>query len=217
MVLRPEPGGRTTAERLAAAGLPTLQMPLFETTAIDWTPPSDRYDALLLTSANAVRHAGAGLSALRALPVVAVGNGTAAAAREAGFVVAAVGKGNGAQALALAHQKGWRRILRLAARDRTVLEGVTDLPVYASNPLIPPLSALKAAVDTVALVHSSRAASVFRELLERDAVPVETIRLAAISEAVAAAAGTGWNRIMVAPKPNDAALVEIACTLAIDP
>ena len=217
LVLRPEPGGRATGERLAAAGLPILQMPLFETTAIAWTPPTGRYDALLLTSANAVRHAGAGLSSLRALPVVAVGHGTAAAARNAGFDVVAVGGGDGAQALALAHQKGWHSILRLAARDRTMLEGVTDVPVYASNPLIPPRGALKAVRGTVALVHSSRAAPLFRELLERDAVPVDDIRLAAMSEAVADAAGTGWNRIMVAPKPNDAMLVEVACTLAIDP
>lgn len=217
LVLRPEPGGSVTAGRLTAAGLPVRQLPLFETAAIDWTPPIDQHDALLLTSANAVRHAGPRLSALSTLPVVAVGHRTAAAARDAGLTVAAVGQGDGAQALALAHQKGWQRILRLAARDRTTLEGVTDIPVYASNALTPPAGALDMARGTVSLLHSSRAASMFRQLLERDAVPPDTIRLAAISRAVADTAGTGWDRIIVATRPSDAALVEVACTLAIDP
>ncbi|WP_231022837.1 uroporphyrinogen-III synthase [Sphingomonas sp. IC-11] len=216
LVLRPEPGGSATADRLRAAGLLAIRLPLFRVAPIAWSPPADQYDALLLTSANAVRQAGSALSALRALPVVAVGRGTAAAARTAGFTVAAVGRSDGAQALALARQNGWHRILRLAGRERTRLEGVTDIPVYASNPLPPPPNALRVAQGAVALLHSSRAATHFRHLLERDVVDPKTVRIAAISSAVVDAAGTGWNRIVIAKEPNDAALVAATCTLAID-
>lgn len=193
-----------------------VQLPIFRVAPIAWSPPGDRHDALLLTSANAVRHAGPGLSALRALPVVAVGRGTAAAAGAAGLAVAAVGCSDGAQAVALARQNGWHRILRLAGQERTRLEGVVDIAVYASNPLNPPPGALHVAQDAVVLLHSSRAATHFRQLLGRDGVDPETVRIAAISSAVAQAAGTGWNRILIARKPNDAALVEATCTLAID-
>ena len=50
---------------------------------------AQRFDGLLLTSANAMRYGGEGLRALRGLKVYAVGEATAEAAREAGFDIAA--------------------------------------------------------------------------------------------------------------------------------
>ena len=58
----------------------------------------------MLTSANAIRHGGAGLERLRSLPVHAVGEATAAAAREAGFAVAGIGEG-GCRATWLARRR----------------------------------------------------------------------------------------------------------------
>lgn len=216
LVLRPEPGNAATARRLEAAGLTVARLPLFGTVAIEWTPPDDPYDALLLTSANAARLAGAGLAVLRHLPVIAVGAGTAAAAEDAGLRIAAVGQGDGAQALSLAHRNGWHRILRLAARDRIFLPGVEDIPVYASEPRIPAPGTMRLAKSTVTLLHSPRAATLFRRLLERDQTSLASVRIAAISDAVAQAAGKGWDGSLIAAEPNDAALVQAACTLAID-
>ncbi|OWK28396.1 uroporphyrinogen-III synthase [Sphingomonas dokdonensis] len=217
LILRPEPGNSATAARAAAAGLAVIRLPLFEVVALPWTPPAGNYDALLLTSANAVRHAGAELAALAHLPVVAVGAGTAAAARAAGLTVAAVGHGDGTAALALAHRHGWRHLLRLAGRERTELAGVIDVEVYASRALSPSAESLRAAAGTVALLHSARAAALFRQLLDRERARVETIDIAAISVGVAAAAGTGWNTVVIADQPSDAALIAATCTLAIDP
>lgn len=217
LILRPEPGNSATAARVEDAGLPVVQLPLFAVVALPWKPPTDRYDALLLTSANAVRHAGTGLAALAHLPVVAVGAGTAAAATEAGLTVAAVGRGDGAAALALAHRRGWRRLVRLSGRERLSLEDVTDVPVYASAAIAPVAGALRVASGAVALLHSARAATVFRDLLSRDAVPPHGVRIAANSGSVADAAGRGWNRLLVAEQPSDAALVAAARMLAIDP
>lgn len=217
LILRPEPGNSATAARVKDAGLPVVQLPLFAVVALPWEPPTDRYDALLLTSANAVRHAGTGLAALAHLPVVAVGAGTAAAATEAGLTVAAVGRGDGAAALTIAHRRGWRRLVRLSGRERLSLEDVTDVPVYASDAIAPVAGALRVASGAVALLHSARAATVFRDLLSRDAVPPHGVRIAAISGSVADAAGRGWNRLLVAEQPSDAALVAAARMLAIDP
>lgn len=218
LILRPEPGNAATAARVEAAGLDAIRLPLFAVVALPWSPPPFRdYDSLLLTSANAVRHAGDGLDALRTLPVVAVGAGTAAAARARGLDVVAVGTGDATQALALARAGDFRRVLRLAGRDRIPLAGVTDIPVYASDPIVPAPDRLAFAADGVALLHSARAAVHFAALVDRAGLPRAAIRLAALSHAVATAAGDGWAAIAVAADPTDAMLVAAARTLAIDP
>ena len=66
VVLRPEPGNTRTATALRALGMDVRQIPLFAVVPVDWTSPDPaRFDALLLTSANAVRRAGIGVEALK--------------------------------------------------------------------------------------------------------------------------------------------------------
>lgn len=207
LVLRPAPGNARTCARLAAAGLRPVALPLFEIVACDWTPPDPHgIDALLLTSAQAAHHAGAGLARLAHLPVVAVGAATAAAARRAGLSVAITGQGDAAAAVAQA--AAFPRLLHLAGRDRVALPGVAAITVYASEPLAVAPGALHAALDAVVLLHSARAATRFVALAA--GMPRTRIRVAALSEAVARAAGDGWARVVVAGTPDDAALVAAA-------
>ncbi len=93
LILRPEPGASATLARARALGLDAIAIPLFAIEPVGWhrPDPSD-FDALLLTSANAIRAGGPGLDGLRNLPVYAVGEGTATAARECGLAVAATGQ-----------------------------------------------------------------------------------------------------------------------------
>ena len=73
VVLRPEPGNADTCAKLRGLGLEPLAMPVFTVVPVAWTPPDfGGFDAVLLTSANAVRH-GALPDTLKALPVIAVG------------------------------------------------------------------------------------------------------------------------------------------------
>lgn len=207
-VLRPEPGNARTAVAIVAMGRRALRVPLFAVRPIAWTPP-DRgdFDALLLTSANAVRHGGAGLAHLRGLPVLAVGAATAAAARAAGFVVAATGD---AGVDALLADRAPARLLHLAGRERMPRDDVTAIAVYAADPLPIAAAALVALEGSVALLHSARAARALAALpLDRD-----RIRIAALSEAVAAAAGLGWDRCVAAASPDDGTLLALAATLA---
>lgn len=208
LVLRPEPGAGATVARLAAAGVAAVAVPLFRVVPVAWSRPAGTFDALLLTSANAVRHGA--LDAVRDLPVVAVGAATAAAARAAGFEVVATGDGDGTVAVRAA---GGRRLLHLAGRDRVDIAGVTAVTVYASEATTPAPGALDVAEDGVVLLHSARAAARFAAL---SAAPRSRVRLAAISETVAAAAGTGWAQVAAAARPTDAALVALAASLAID-
>jgi uroporphyrinogen-III synthase len=217
-VLRPEPGNTATAAAIEALGLTAIRLPLFEVHAIDWTPPDvTRFDALLLTSANALRRAGPGLATLRGLPVHAVGDATAAAARDAGLEVVAVGDRDGAALVAAAAASGVQRALLLGGRDRAVEEHpiiAEAIAVYASEPVAVALEALDQLAGSVVLLHSARAARRVADLIDRAGIDRRTVRLAAISAAAAEAAGRNWEGIAAAASPDDATLIQLARTLA---
>ncbi|QKR99180.1 uroporphyrinogen-III synthase [Sphingomonas sp. CL5.1] len=215
IVLRPAPGDARTIARLTALGIPARALPLFAVHPVAWSLPAGAFDALLITSVNAIRHAE--LDGVRGLPVVAVGEASAAAARAAGLDVAIVGASDGMTVVAEAREAGFARLLHLAGYDRIGLPGMTAVTVYRSEALDPPPGALEVARGQVALLHSPRAAGRFAALVDRDGVPRASIRLAALSEAVARAAGAGWGETLAATRPDDASLVALAARLAIDP
>ncbi|WP_395621920.1 uroporphyrinogen-III synthase [Sphingomonas daechungensis] len=212
-VFRPEPASRQTIVKARALGLDANPIPLFELEALDWSPPNPHdFDGLLLTSANTVKMAGDRLDRFRTLPVHAVGEGTAVAAQVAGLGIATVGSG-GVDVL-LAEVDPSARLLHLCGEDRREPEvngrTIVSLPIYRA--------AEKASVDgigdlsgQVAVLHSPRAARRLAELVET--ADRATIRIAAISEATAAAAGDGWEELEVATSPNDAELLALAARL----
>ena len=213
-VLRPEPGNAATIARVEAAGLAAVRLPLFVVRSLGWTAPDPAaFDALILTSANAARLAGPGLDSLAGLPVFAVGPATAAAARARGLTIAETGDGDGAEIVTAMAARGFTRALLLAGRERHVDVGgivAEAISVYASDPLPIGDRSIAGLADTVALLHSARAGERLADLVDTRA----SIRLAAISEAVAAAAGTGWAAIAVAPTPDDATMIALARRLA---
>src|SRR3546814_6599407 len=77
LVTRPQPGADTTAERLSALGHDVRTAPLFTVHSLQWSPPGEVIDALMVTSANAMRLSGPLPEAWRALPCYAVGEATA--------------------------------------------------------------------------------------------------------------------------------------------
>lgn len=217
-ILRPEPGASATVERARGLGLDAFAMPLFVIEPVAWEVAElDAFDALLLTSANAVRQAGRGLERLSRLPVYAVGDATAAAAREAGFRVAASGYGGLEELLAsipadlrLLHLCGEHRIGPPASRP------ITAIAVYRSAELPPPERLHQIEGQTVA-VHSPRAAKRLAELVDDAAIDRRTIRVAAISPAAASAAGAGWEDCQAADRPSDTALLVLAARLCDNP
>ncbi|MEG3124544.1 uroporphyrinogen-III synthase [Sphingomonas sp. GB1N7] len=213
-VLRPEPGNAATIARIAAIGLRAISLPLFEVAPLAWTPPDPAaHDALILTSANTLRHGGAGLAALRALPVFAVGAITAAAAANAGFRVVIIGEADAATLLAQAETQGISRALYLGGRDRMVSSGgivTATISVYASRALPIRPEQIAELRDQVVLLHSVRAARAFAGL----AGDRSTYRIATLSPAILNAAGPGWQRAVSAAAPSDEALIAAAVTLA---
>jgi len=171
-VIRPEPGCAASVAAARVLGLEAHGFPLFEVVARDWDAADPiEFDGLLVGSANAFRLGGAGLAALRSLPVHAVGKTTADAAREAGFAVATVGDG-GLQAV-LDGLRGPAHLLRLAGEERIALVppagiAITERVVYASEARAMPLSlAALLGEGAVVLLHSGEAARHFAAECER--------------------------------------------------
>ncbi len=227
VVLRPEPGNTRTADALRALGLEVRQVPLFAVTPVDWTAPDPAgFDGLLLTSANAVRHGGAGLDPFKRLPVVAVGAATAAAASEAGFAVAVTGGEDARAVVAEARDRGFARLLHLAARERAPSDatidgagggtGVEAITVYASDAVPLDADIGRSFENAVVLVHSARAAARLGDIVAGRADRAR-IEIVAISRAVGDAAGEGWAAVSIAPQPSDPALVSLAAARATRP
>jgi uroporphyrinogen-III synthase len=214
LVLRPEPGASATVTRALELGLDAAAAPLFAVEPVQWEAPDPaQFDALLLTSANAVRHGGQQLQRLRGLQVYAVGEATAEAAREAGFEVALSGD-SGVDAL-LAAMEPKLNLLHLCGADyrepQNAPQEVTRVIVYRVRALDAP--DLLHASGAVALIHSPRAGRRFAELIADRG----SIAIAAISAAAAEAAGEGWESVSVADAPNDEALLALAARLCNNP
>ena len=210
IVLRPVPGASETVRKARERGLETISIPLFELEPVSWQAPGpEQLDGLLLTSANAVRLGGEGLHGLRRLPVCAVGEATADAARNAGFKVAMTGDSGVARLLA-ALPPGLR-LLHLCGADRKSVpratQTVTEMVVYQSKPIEAPQ--LTGTSGSVTLIHSPRAGQRFAELVSDRS----SISIAAISPAAAEATGSGWKSVAVADRPTDDALLALAARL----
>lgn len=220
-ILRPEPGNAATAARAVALGLRVIRLPLFEIHGLAWLPTDpSAHDALVLTSANAVRHAGPRLHDYAHLPIFAVGKATAQAAHAAGLNVTATGS-DGMTALSeTLDRHGIARALHLAGRDRVAVDAphVSDVRiVYASEAIAIAPEDVARLSGCIALLHSPRAAMRFAGAVDAGGIDRASIAIAAISDAVMATAGSGWGAVQAAPEPTDAALLAIATLFAEGP
>jgi uroporphyrinogen-III synthase len=220
LVLRPQPGAERTAARARGRGFDPVVAPLFEVRPVAWSAPDPAaFDAVMLTSANAIRHGGPAIALYRHLPIYAVGAMTAAAAGDAGFHAIVTGAADGAALLARAEADGRGRLLHLAGRDHRPAERegvrIERRVVYASEALdrLPDPARDALAAGAVALLHSARAAATFRALAEAAGFDAGGLRIAAISAPALAAAGPGWRASAAAARPTDAALLAAAARL----
>lgn len=216
VILRPEPGANATLRAARALGLDAHAFPLFAVTPLDWEPvEAAQVDALVLGSANALRHGGAALEAYRGKPAYAVGETTAKAAREAGLDVVLTGRG-GLQLVMPRIAPEHRRLLRLTGREHLDLktpEGteVKTRAVYASDPLpVPGDLAALLRQPVLALLHSGLAAEYFSQVCNSLEIERGHVHLAAIGPRVAALAGTGWASLRSSGQAEDTALLALA-------
>lgn len=216
IIIRPQPGCDATLTVARDLRLDAYGFPLFEVAPVAWEAPDPAgVDALLIGSANAVRHAGEQLQLYAGKPAYAVGRATAEVAQQAGFAIAMVGSG-GLQAVLNRIDPAHGHLLRLAGRERTDLTPpagfeMTERVTYESRALAMPQELAKMlASPAVVMLHSAEAARHFAAECDRWAVERAHIALAAMGPRIANAAGAGWEQLEIAAKPEDTALLALA-------
>lgn len=220
LVVRPEPGNCATVAAARALGLTAWSEALFRIAPTAWNPPpAPEFDAVLIGSANALRHGGQALAGYAALLAYVVGEATAEAAREAGFSVAAIGSGGLQDLIARLSRDKRRRVLRLAGADHvalTLAEGteIVTAMVYEALPL--PMSAdcaVRLGQGAVTLLHSAAAARHFAAECARLRVDRGAVALACLGPRIADAAGEGWASVASAERSDDTALLALAAEM----
>ncbi|OYX67051.1 MAG: hypothetical protein B7Y88_04320 [Sphingomonadales bacterium 32-64-17] len=220
IVIRPEPGATSTAAAARARGLDMEVFPLSEAQATQWSAPDPQnFDALLVGSANVFRLGGAWMDAFRKLPVHAVGQTTAEAARSAGFQVDLIGKG-GLQSILDAQAGQTIRYLRLGGAERVAVNPAPGTVIEARTvyeivhlPMPQALADRLREGKALVLLHSAGAARHFAAECDGLGIARGGIGLACLGPRIAEAAGEGWATIASAPQPGDAALLALAAEL----
>ncbi len=226
LVTRPEPGASRTAERLSALGHEPVLLPLTGIAPLP-TPAiaAACFDAVAVTSANALRNAAEELLAQAArLPCFAVGSETASLAAEAGFAAVASANGDAGDLAILIKQRlpGGSRILYLCGRLRrpafeaalledgfavAAIETYETLPAdYTPESLAVQLG--EATIDLV-LVYSAEAAIALVRLMHAQMPPKlsQAPLFLCISTRVAAILSGERHKTLVAAEPTEASML----------
>lgn len=201
-----------TARAVRGLGCEALVVPLFEAVPVAWDVTDARFDAVAMTSANAARLGGERLSSLTHLPLYAVGEATAAAARSAGFHDVTIGAGDAGDLAQLIPDGA--RLLHLCGTERRALAtgSVVEVAVYAMRPrAIDDAGLVALASANVALVHAASAAARLADLVPSDRRA--TIAIVAVSARAAAPLGPDWRSIAVAKRPRGDAMLALVASL----
>jgi uroporphyrinogen-III synthase len=235
LVTRPNPDDETTASALRARGFEVLRAPMLRFEPVAFRDDEDaRYGAVIVTSANALRGIAPHLKGNRLLklPLFAVGEHTASAARGIGFekIIPANGDATALRDLVLASVKAKElkkssTLLYLAgadlARDLAGELGERGFSVVTHTTYrMVPLSSLPretcdafAANQVEAVLHySRRSARAFLEAARAAGVEISALAIpqCCISDAVASILrDAGATQVMVAASPHENALFEV--------
>ena len=214
--IRAEPALGATVETGIGYGLEIEGYPLSRVDPVLWeTPPVEDFDGLLVGSANAFRHGGPALSQYERLPVLAVGETTAAIANMHGFTVEKTGDG-GLQQLLDGLDGTPRRLLRLTGErnvDVVPPEGIEIAECVVYRTIEVPIDeefAAKLAHKSLILLYSAGAAAHFAQECDRLAINRGKLSVAALGPRILDAAGGGWGDARYAEEPNENALLALA-------
>jgi len=232
LVTRPREEAAELAAALAARGIDAIVEPLMEIHyRTEPAPDLSGAQAVLCTSANGVR-ALARLSAERGVPVLAVGDATAARARHEGFASVASAGGAVEDLVRLARERLRAERGRLVHVAGSIVAGdlagalgeagfaVERLVLYEARPVAAlgaaTARALAAGLIDYALFFSPRTASVFARVAERAGLAEALHTTVAVSISPAADAALGPLRFRarhVVAAPNQPALLAVLDTL----
>lgn len=223
LITRPLAGATRTAERLRALGHDPFVAPLLTVEPTGEPPPAGPFDAVLVTSANAVPSLTCLPATATARPVFALGVRTAALLREAGLPNVREG-GSDARALAASVRAAMREaatLLHVAGRDRKPEPQAslaaaghsvivwTAYAAVASTSLPAPIATALAQGEIDAMLHySRRSAVILRRLSEAGGVlqQLNDVWHICLSDDVAEAL-PGARRLAIAGCPSEDAML----------
>lgn len=220
LILRPTDGALQSAAVARELGFDPIIASASKICALDWEAPDpSEFDAIMITSANALRHGGDVIMQYRYLPMFAVGKATAKLATDMGFNIAAIGQG-GAKALwPLIVSHGAKNILRLVGRDYVTVNSdlnVRTIMTYEARalPMADDLMALM--MDTNAphifTFHSAKAVQIFDDYI----ADLQNYGMkfnkslhyaAALAPTIAQQLSPDWRKIIISPSASDAAMM----------
>jgi uroporphyrinogen-III synthase len=226
LITRPEPGAGETAASVVSLGFRPILAPALEILPLPCRlPPAARLQAIVIASGNAVQALPA---SHRGLPLLAVGDATAARARAAGFtrtesadgdahaLAALTGRScdrkGAALLLATARGQGEALAADLRARGFRVIRRAVYAAVPARTLPAAACNDLAAGAVTAALFFSAETARHCVWLLRRARLheAVRTVDALAIGRSAAVALeALPWRRIRVAARPNQDAMLAL--------
>jgi uroporphyrinogen-III synthase len=234
LVTRPEPDSETTAAALRAKGFAVLPAPMLRFEPVAFHDDTEaRYGAVIVSSANALRAMESDLagSRLLTLPLFAVGERSAEAARSAGFGDVAVAGGTAAALrdliVASVRAKTLKKastLLYLAGADLAgdlageLGERGFTVVTHTTYRMVPVANLPQQAVDAFAanrieavLHYSRRSARAFLDAVRAAGVEISALAIpqCCISEQVASIVrDVGATRVLVARAPDENGLFE---------
>jgi uroporphyrinogen-III synthase len=228
LVTRPRAEAAALAEALDRRGIEALIEPLLDIYYRDAPPPDlAGVQAVLCTSANGVR-ALARLSSERGIALFAVGEATAARAREAGFAHVESAGGSVDDLARMVRERlrpDGGRLLHVAGSDvagdlagalRDAGFAVERTVLYEARPVAglsaPAIAALRGGLVDLALFFSPRTAAIFARLAEQAAVSEVLRSITAVSISAAADRSLGdiaFRQRLVAEKPDQNGLLAV--------
>lgn len=221
LITRPEPSASLTAAKLVDLGFSPVSMPLSRTIALEFNIKNQSFDALAVTSVNAFRHiADERLESLKMLPLFAVGEGTARAAKIAGFQQVIEGGGDAVRLVATiaGHLPEGAQILYLAGRVRQpifeerVLQAGLQMKVcdvydveaidYSANEI---RAVFSEGPFVAVLLYSAVAATFLIETMRKSEMQFDAkTKVLCISDRVAQALPAQWRaQALVADHPDE--------------
>ena len=228
VITRPQPAAERTAEALAARGHDVWVVPLMQVEPADADLSGD-WGGVIVTSANAPAAIAGNpeREGLLALPLLAVGQRSAEAARAAGFTEVTSAGGDVRDLLRALTTRRLDKVaplLYLAGEDRAA-DLIAELAAHgiaaemrivyraATAPFPPELVAALEAGDVQAVLHFSKRSAENYVAGARAAAIAEqalSVRHYCLSAQVAAPLqAAGAKRVAVAPRPEEAALIEL--------
>lgn len=223
ILLRPSQGAQQSAIIARQMGFDPIIAPASQIAPLPWdAPPAQNFDAIMITSANALRMAHLSkpeiIAQYKHLPLFAVGKATAKLAQDMGFTIAAMGQG-GAKALwphIISH--GAKNILRLVGRDYVAVDNdvnICTIMVYEARAL-PINDTLKSLIMSatgphIFAFHSAKAVHIFDTYLAQmqNIIFDKSAHYAvALAPTIAHEISPDWRDTIISPSASDADMMQ---------